>query len=165
VKGLAVMARPIGNHLPPELVRALDGTDLGDKIGLAYPLITVDDSGAPRLSMLSAGELLARDDSSVRIALWPGTRTGKNLARADEVLLCCIIAGSVLYVRGRSRRLVTAHDAGVQCFEVAVTAVETDAHEGMPVTSGITFAPVDPAPEVVLASWEDQLAALAKAHD
>jgi hypothetical protein len=35
----------------------------------------------------------------------------------------------------------------------------------MPVTSGITFAPVDPAPEVVLASWEDQLAALAKAHD
>ncbi|HVV21908.1 MAG TPA: hypothetical protein VHF06_20910 [Pseudonocardiaceae bacterium] len=157
------MATLIGDRLPPDLVRAFDGTDLDAKIGPAYPLITVDESGAPRLSMLSAGELLAVDERTVRIGLWPNTRTGRNLATGREVLLCVAEPGSVRYVRGVPWKLLSP-DPAVDCFEMAVRAVESDSHDGMPVTTGITFDVVRPGRAEVLAMWQGQVAALRAAR-
>jgi hypothetical protein len=152
------MATHIGDRLPDDLVALFDGTGLAAKVGPAYPLITVDSSGAPRLSMLSAGELLAMSDRTVRIGLWPGTNTGENLASGREALLCFVEPGSVRYVRGTAVRL--AGPEGVDCFELAVRSVESDSHDGMPVTTGITFDIVRPSRDEVLAAWQRQLAAL-----
>lgn len=152
------MATLIGDRLPEDLVAFFAGTDLAAKIGPAYPLVTVDSSGAPRLSMLSAGELLATSDRTVRIGLWPGTTTGANLADGREALLCVVEPGSVRYVRGTAVRL--AGPDGVDCFELTVRSVESDSHEGMPVTTGIAFDIVRPGRDEVLTAWERQLAAL-----
>jgi hypothetical protein len=154
------MARHIGDRLPADLVGALAGTDLEAQVGVAYPLVTVDESGAPRFSMLSAGELLAVDDATIRIGMWPDTRTGVNLVEGREALLCAVVPGSVRYVRGRAVRLAAPPGAGVECFELTVHAVESDGHDGMPVATGITFTTVRPSRAEVLAAWRTTLAAL-----
>lgn len=155
------MAQQIGDRLPADLVHRFAGTELDALVGIAYPLVTVDESGAPRLNMISAGELLSVGDTALRVVLWPHTRTGANLAAGREALLCVVEPGSVRYVRGTALRLVSPGE--LECFELTVRAVESDRHEGMPVATPITFTTVTPSRAEVLASWRVQLTLLAAA--
>jgi len=148
--------------LPGELIRALDDATLGDAEQPAFLLLTGDEDGAPRMSMVSAGELLVRDARTLRVALWRGTRSAANLARGGTVLLGAVSPGSVIYVRARPDRLVVAEPAEVECFELTVTEVRADAHAGMPVTSGIRFR--TDAPEQAAAGWRRQRELLASAR-
>ncbi len=157
------MATLIGDRLPPDLARLFAGDDLPTQVGVAYPLVTVDEPGTPRLSMLSAGELLAVGDRAIRVAMWPNTNTGVNLAAGRPALLCVVRPGSVHYVRGSGVRLEPPPAADVECFELTVTAVEVDGHEGMPVATPITFDTISPSRAEVLEMWRVQLAALAAA--
>lgn len=155
------MARLLGDRLPPDLVARFAGENLETLVGVAYPLVTVDDAGTPRLNMVSAGELLAVSDRALRIVLWPRTRTGANLAAGREALLCVVEPGSVRYVRGTATRLESPGE--LECFELTVTAVESDSHDGMPVATPITFTVVRPSRQEMLAAWRAQLATLANA--
>jgi hypothetical protein len=154
------VSRLVGDRLPAEVVRAFDGSDLEGKVGPAQVLVTPDPDGTPRPCLLSAGEVLAVDDRTLRVALWPGTRTSQNLGRGVPVLLCYVAPGTVYYVRGRSRPLGPGPGSRLERFEVAVESVESDAHPGMPVTSGITFAVPGTEPARVAAAWEEQIRAL-----
>jgi hypothetical protein len=60
-------------------------------------------------------------------------------------------------------KLVSA-DPAVDCFEMAVRAVESDSHDGMPVATGITFDVVNPSRAEVLELWESQITALRTAR-
>lgn len=157
------MSKLIGDTLPPEVVAALDGRDLERKIGPAYLLLTGDADGLPRPCMLSAGEVLAVDERTLRFALWPGTRTAANLERGAAAVFCYVVPGSVLYVRGPTRTLDEA-EGSLRCFELTVQSVESDAHAGMPVTSGISFAVERGDPAAVAEAWERQLAPLRETH-
>jgi hypothetical protein len=148
--------------LPGELVRALGDASLADAEQPAYLLLTGDEDGAPRISMVSAGELLVRDERTLRVALWRGTWTGANLARGGTALLGAVSPGSVIYVRARPYRLVAAEPAEVECFELTVTEVRADAHAGMPVTSGIMFR--TDSPDQTAADWRRRRDLLANAR-
>lgn len=157
------MSKPVGDRLPEEVRRALDGQALEDKVGVAYLLVTADDDGTPRPCMLSAGELLAVDDRTLRVALWPGTRTSANLARGSPALLCYVAPGSVFYVRGRGRPLPETTSTRLARFEIGVESVESDVHEGMPVTSPIVFSVEGSDPAAVVEAWRGQIRALREA--
>jgi hypothetical protein len=154
------MTRAIGDRLPDEVMAAFDGEDLERKVGPAYLLVTVDPEGTPRPCMLSAGEIVATDDRHLRLALWAGTKTSRNLAAGSTVLLCFVAPGVTYYVRGRPRALGTSEAPRLERFEVEVTAVESDVHPGMPVTSPITFAVEAGDPAEVAATWREQVRAL-----
>lgn len=158
------MTERIGDRLPDDLVRTFDGTSPENQLGVAYPLVTVDEAGTPRFSMLSAGELLATGNRTLRIAMWPHTRTGANLASGRQALLCVVTPGSVRYVRGHATRLVPPAGVDLECFELTVSSVESDSHEGLPVATPITFDVVEPSPAQVLAMWRGQLDALVAAR-
>jgi hypothetical protein len=151
------MSKRIGDTLPAEVLEALDGRDLAAKVGPAHLLLTGDEDGTPRPCMLSAGELLAADEKSLRFALWPGTQTVANLEQGRPAIFCYVAPGTVLYVRGRVRPLP---DAELRNFELIVESVESDGHAGMPVTTGISFAIERGDPADVVAAWERQLAPL-----
>lgn len=151
------MSQVVGETIPEVVAAAFDGADLTEKLGLGFVLITVDPDGLARPCMLSAGEILVTGPHTVRLGLWSGSSTSRNLAAGSPVLFCHVAPGSVYYLRGRSRALRADPAAGLDCFELRVTRVETDSHEGLPVTSGITFTVVDPDPPAVLAMWERQL--------
>ncbi|NMH98539.1 hypothetical protein [Pseudonocardia acidicola] len=159
------MARLIGDRLPPELVEALGDDALAGEDQPAYLLSTCDDSGNPRISMLSVGELVVPDDRHLRVALWQDTHTGHNLRAGRPALFSSIAPGSVLYVRTDPAPLPAPPGSRLDFFELTVTAVESDEHIGMPVTSGITFttAGADAGHDDIVATWRRQRGLLAAA--
>ena len=110
--------------------------------------------------MLSAGEVLAPDERRIRFALWAGTRTTANLERGGRVLFCHVAPGSVVYVRGETRRLAVEPGVNLACFELGIDSVESDDHAGMPVTSGISFTVERRDPAAVAETWRRQIDAL-----
>ncbi|GAA4614625.1 hypothetical protein GCM10023195_63910 [Actinoallomurus liliacearum] len=157
------MAESLGNRLPDELVQALGDEALVAPDQPAFLLITTDPDGAPRICMLSVGELFVRDERTLRVALWRGTRTARNLGRGGTVLLGAVSPGSVIYVRATPRHLTLPEPTGPDCFELTVTGVESDVHVGMPVTSGIMFRPDEPDRATTLTAWRRQREILARA--
>jgi hypothetical protein len=153
----------MNDHLPEHFVRALDDGVLDDPDQSAFLLVTTDDDGAPRISMVSAGELLVHGARTLRLALWPGTHTARNLARGGAVTLGAVSPDSVTYVLAEPVRLAVPEPAGVECFELTVTEVRADVHVGMPVTSGIMFRTEEPERVTAVETWRRQRALLAEA--
>jgi hypothetical protein len=158
------MSATVGTEVPEQVARLFDGTDLASKLGLGFLMVTVDKGGRPRPCMLSAGEVLVTGPETVRLGVWSGTSTARNLENGSDVLFCFVVPGTVCYLRGRARPLRCEPEARLDCFELAVESVETDSHAGLPVTSGITFTVTDPDPETVLATWTAQLNAIRDAE-
>jgi hypothetical protein len=154
------MAKSLGDRLPETVLRAFDGHDLEAKVGPAHLFVTVDPDGGPRPCMLSAGELLAPDDRRLRVLLWKGTGTSRNLAAGGPVLFCYVEGGEVVYVKGEPRPLPREGGGGCARFQPLGRAVHPPPHAGLPVTGGITFG-VDGGDRAKVArGWERQLAAL-----
>lgn len=110
--------------------------------------------------MLSAGEILAVDDRHLRVGLWPGTNSSRNMMAGGQVLFCFVAPGAVLYVRGVARDLGPSGATKLARFEIAVGSVESDVHTGMPVTGAIAFSIGSADPADVVRAWGDQLEAL-----
>lgn len=156
------MADLLGDRLPDELVHALDDETLTAPEQPAFLLVTTDEDGAPRICMVSAGELLVRDERTLRVALWRGTRTAHNLGRGGTALLGAVSPGSVIYVRTTPARLMLPEETGLESFELTVTGVQADVHVGMPVTSGIRFRSDEPDHAGTVTAWHRQRELLAQ---
>jgi hypothetical protein len=154
------MSKLIGNRLPDEILRAFDGEQLQEKVGPAYLLVTTDDDGTPRPCMLSAGEVLAVDNRHIRVALWPGTTTARNLARGGRTLFCFVAPRLVYYAKGSSTALGRGGDSKLERFQIEIDAVESDIHQGMPVKNTIQFELESLDPTTVAGQWRHQIDAL-----
>ena len=156
------MSEFLSERMPAASVAAFDGRDLERKFGDAYVLLTSDPDGTPRPCMLSAGEVLALDDRTIRLALWTGSNTVANLARGTRTVICFVAPATVLYIKGTPRRLALRPASGLEYFEIRVERVDSDAHVGMPVTQGIRFTSEAEPIESVLAAWQTILKELAE---
>jgi hypothetical protein len=154
------VSKHLGDKLPREVITAFDGERIEEKIGLAYLLVTTDEDGTPRPCMLSAGEILVSDDKHLRVALWPGTTTSKNLARGSRALFCYVAPGSVVYAKGHPISLGSGPDSKLERFEVTIDTVESDTHQGMPVKETVLFEVEGMDTSKVAANWNRQLDAL-----
>jgi hypothetical protein len=153
----------IGEHLPREVLSAFNGEELLSKIGLAYLIVTVDPEGTPRPCMLSMGEILAIDDSHLRLAIWRGTHTDANLAAGSPVLMCYVEDRLVLYIRGQTRLLCEDQEASQTYYELEVSSVERDDHPGMPVVDTIRFSVEGASLDETVGEWEERLKRLRQA--
>jgi hypothetical protein len=150
-------------ELPADLRKALDGRDLQTKIGQTYLLVTVDADGAPRMCMLSAGEVVVAGPDRLRVGLWRGTHTSENLARGGSCLFCYVAAGTVLYAWAFPTELTVPAEARLKVFELQVTALRNDEHPGMPVAAPIRFEVADADRDRVLERWTRQVELLVSA--
>jgi hypothetical protein len=143
--------------LPAEVVALLDGSDLEDRVGLTVELITTGGDGWPRVALLSAGEVLATDDSRIRLALWPDSCTTANLTRTGRGVLALVHDGTAFTVRvetGRGPDL----PGPLAAFDGRVAGVRRDEVGYARLTGGITFELPEAAG--VVARWRDTIAAL-----
>ena len=146
--------------LDADVVALLDGTDLQARAGLTLELITLDADGWPRVALLSVGEVLATGEGSVRLALWPGSRTTANLERSARALLAFVHDGAAHRVRLQARRgadLLVGADARAT-FDASVGSAARDEVPYARLSTGITHELVDP--EGTLARWRATVAAL-----
>jgi hypothetical protein len=151
-----------GPRLSAEVVGLLDGSDLGARVGLTLQLLTVDEAGWPRVALLSAGEVLTLDESSLRLALWPGSRTTANLTRTGHGTLVFVHAGASHSVAIEARRAGDLAEPSIRAvFDGRVVDAQRDEVPYAVLRSGITFDLPDPAS--VLPRWRATIDALRRA--
>jgi hypothetical protein len=154
------VSRRIGDTLPEQLAQALSGTDLASQVGRTYALLTADERGDVSVALLSAGEVVATDDRRLRIALWPGTTTTRNLMQTGRATLTSIEPAGSFYVRLDARRAADLRTASMShaVFDAHVTEVLADDVSYAAIVSGIRFDLKDPA--AVVERWQSTVDAL-----
>lgn len=143
-----------GNTLPPEVQALFE--PVGDVEGQCFLLATGDPDGTPRPCVLSAAEIAVKDPSTLRLLLWPTSRTTENLARGGTAVLTAVAPPAVFHIRLAPRDLPNTTPSGLSRFELSVTSVESDGHEGMPVVASMRFRVQPELAERTLALWRDQ---------
>ena len=160
------MSTRAGDRLDEARFRRLSG-QLASRPPEAILIATTDDRGRPHPALLSHGEVLAVTPDVLRFALSAKSTTAHNLAARGAVTLCLIGPEGAAYVKAAARALPAERslaEKGLVAFEARVEDVLVDAPaagETARLTSGITFAPDDPASQA--REWTARLDALRRA--
>ena len=151
------MSKSLGSRLPPEVMTMLAGEDLRAGSGLTFTLVVTGSDGWPSFALLSVGEVLATDDATVRLALWPGSGTTAALTASGKATMMAIGGDSVWYLHLAARRGPDLTVTGMNraYFEAAVDEVLVDKVTYATITSGISFELPDP--EAVLGRWQQTI--------
>lgn len=144
------MSRSLGAALPPALLERLSQRDLGSRLGVGLPFVTVDRAGRPHAMLLSYLEVRAYDPGTLGLVIQGRSTTARNLAERVVGTLLIVEPDAVMYVKGRAvdGPLEVAGDAGLGLgyFLLAVEEVLEDAaadwEAGMRITTGIHYRPV-----------------------
>lgn len=155
------MSTSLGNRLPEPVMNLFAAGEREHAEGQCFILVTVDSDGQARPCLLSVGEMCTTDDRHLRASVWPDSQTTANLDTGNPALLVVAAPPDAFHIRATPQRLPTTPNSSLARFELTVTSVETDAHEGMPVTRPMWFAARDDLREKALAMWRDQHNALA----
>lgn len=155
------MSRSIGPQLPITLQAALAGTEPEAARGRTFQLLTTAEDGAVSVALLSAGEILAMNADHLRLALWPGSTTTRNLSRVPRGTLVSIEPEGAFYVRLATRRLADLRAGGMDhaAFDATVVDVLEDEVTYARLTSGLRFELLDGPASV--RRWRATLSALA----
>lgn len=147
--------------LPSAITDLLDGSDPGRHVGFTIQLLTVDPDGAPRVALLSAGEVVALDSLRVRIALWPDSHSTANLTRSGLTTLAFVFENAAYDVRlGVCRGEDLSSPTRLAVFEGRVAGVCHDVAPYAVLESGISFRLLDESS--VVARWRATTEALVR---
>jgi hypothetical protein len=148
------MSKSLGNQLPADALAMLAGEDLRAGLGATFTLVVQGEDGFPTVALLSVGEVLATDASTVRLALWPGSGTTASLTAAGKATMMLVGGDSVWYLRLVARRGPDIAEEGLSraYFECTLDDVLVDKVTYARITSGISFEL--PEPDKVLDRWQ-----------
>lgn len=155
------MTRSLGNQLPDSIRQLLDGSQLAEREGLTFLLLTNDEDNWPQVAMLSVGEVVAVDARSLRAGLWLHSGSSNNLTRSGQATLVTVANGNGYYVRLSAERgadLDLGSEGRLAYFTLQVEDVQEDSTEYASLTSGVTFALK--YPDQVVPRWQHTVDAL-----
>ena len=153
-----------GRALTPALLARLSQRDLGDRLGIALPLVTVDADGRPHPMLVSYLELRAYDAATIGLVIHAGSTSTVNLATRDVATLAIVEADVVAYVKLRrvDGPWPVVEDPRLVYFLLAVEELREDTataeEAGARIIAGPRYAP---APALDSAWARVTLAALA----
>lgn len=153
------MSRALEPRLPPS-VRALLDADPVEAVGQTI-LLLVDAGGWPHQAMISTGEIVARDDTALALALWPDSTASRALAAGGRVTLSLVLPPTAYLIRAEvapDGELETPLAGRLARFAGTVVAVRADEAPYATLESGVTFSLHDP--DQVLARWREVREAL-----
>ena len=83
---------------------------MDEKSGRAYegkiiPIFTLDESGWPHPALLSYYEVVAKNSTTIDIALWKNSSTARNLRQTNKVTLLITDKGVNYYLKGSVKEL------------------------------------------------------------
>jgi hypothetical protein len=151
IRGLAMNKLSISS----DLFQLLNGKDLVDKQHHAMMLLTTTEDLWPHVAMLSVGEIIAIDDTQLRLSLWPETTTTANMIRTGQATLVAFYRGTAHYVRLALERMPVLREAKHprERFIAKVVASREDVAKYADITSGVTINLKDPPS--VIQRWEE----------
>ncbi|WP_067619538.1 pyridoxamine 5'-phosphate oxidase family protein [Alicyclobacillus acidiphilus] len=144
-------------ELPSNLIAFLDGRNLEEKQHEAMLLLTVTEDFWPHCAMLSVGEVVAMDESTLRIAIWPTSTTTANILRTGRATLVVVNDGKAYYIRlalksGRTSEETKYH---LVHFDAMVDGIREDTAKYAELLGGVRFQLNDPSD--VIARWNETI--------
>jgi hypothetical protein len=135
------MSQIIGKQLTEALFNRLKGADVGAHEGKIIPIFTTDEAGWAHPALLSYYEIIAKDGSTVDMALWKDSTTAKNLRRSGKVTLMISDLGVNYYLKGNVKELEyeMAGASPVSRFRVTMDQVIEDQEPNAEITTGLTY--------------------------
>ncbi|HYA30818.1 MAG TPA: hypothetical protein VEI95_18520 [Acidobacteriota bacterium] len=135
------MSQIIGKHLTQALLNRLKGADVEAHEGKIIPIFTTDEAGWAHPALLSYYEIIAKDGSTVDMALWKDSTTAKNLRRSGKVTLMISDLGVNYYLKGNVKELEyeMAGAPPVSRFRVIMEQVIEDQEPNAEITTGLTY--------------------------
>ena len=144
------MSKSIGGDLPSELLERLSGARLHDAADRVVVACSVDERGFPHAAILSYAEVLAVDSRTIRIAVYGGSGTARNVRRDGRLTLLLIEPEFAYYIKGTAAEL----SASMRCsphnakLTLAVSEILHDAPDAgfepdARITSGIRYVNPD----------------------
>ena len=135
------MSQIVGKELTRVLLDRLSGRDIDTHEGKIIPIFTIDEQGWAHPGLLSYYEIVAKDASTLDMALWKDSSTAKNLRRAGKVTLMISDKGLNYYLKGSVRELQheMAGAPQVSRFRVTLEQVIEDQEPNAEITTGLTY--------------------------
>jgi hypothetical protein len=135
------MSQLLGNELPAPLQQRLSGAETDSHEGKIIPIFTIDESGWPHPALLSYYEIVAKNSSTLDMALWKDSSTAKNLRRAGKVTLMISDRGVNYYLKASVHELFYEMPgaAPVSRFRVTLEQVIEDQEPNAEITTGLTY--------------------------
>lgn len=135
------MSRLIGNAITKELVERLSGNRVTTFEGRIIPIFTLDEKGWPHPALLSYYEIVARNATTLDVALWKDSSTAKNLRTSAKITIMITDRDINYYLKGTARELQYEMTGAPQVsrFRVTVEEVLEDQEPNAQITSGLTY--------------------------
>jgi hypothetical protein len=136
------MSQSLGKELTDALLARLSGGDVESHEGKIIPIFTIDERGWAHPALLSYYEVVARDRSTLDMALWKNSSTANNLRRSGKVTLMIADQGVNYYVKGTVAQLQSemAGAPPVSHFRVTIDELVEDQEPNAQITSGMTYS-------------------------
>ncbi len=143
------------NQLSSAILELLNGKNLPDKQHEAMLLLSMDEDQWPHVAMISVGEIVALNETELRLSLWRNTVTTSNLIRTGKGTFVVFFEGVAYYVKILVKELPEISEARHerQCFSAKVANVRADVAKYADIVSGVRIRLHEPGP--VIQRWEE----------
>ena len=136
------MSQLLGKELTEALLKRLSGQDVKAYEGKIIPIFTLDESGWPHPALLSYYEVVAKNLTTIDIALWKNSSTARNLRQTNKVTFLIADKGINYYLKGSVKEL-QAEIPGIPLqsrFRVTTEQLLEDQEPNAEITSGLTYS-------------------------
>jgi len=135
------MSQLLGKELTPALLQRLGGADVEAHEGKIIPICTIDEAGWAHPALLSYYEVVAKDSSTLDMAVWKNSSTAVNLRNAGKVTFIVSDRAVNYYLKGSVRELEFEMTGAVPVsrFRVTLEQVIEDQEANAEITTGLTY--------------------------
>jgi hypothetical protein len=135
------MSQVLGKTLTEELLRQLGGKEIEAHEGKIIPIFTVDERGWANPALLSYYEIIAKDSSTLDMALWKNSSTANNLRRTGKVTVMITDKGVNYYLKGSVKELQAEMPGApvVSRFRFTLEQLVEDQEPNAEITTGMTY--------------------------
>jgi hypothetical protein len=135
------MSQLLGKELTPALLERLGGSQVESHEGKIIPILTIDEAGWAHPALLSYYEVVAKNPTTLDMALWKGSSTANNLRRTGKITFMVSDQGTNYYLKGSVRELEyeMTGAAPVSRFRVTLEQLIEDQEPNAEITTGLTY--------------------------
>jgi len=131
----------LGKELTDALLKRLSGAAVASHEGKIIPIFTLDEAGWPHPALLSYYEVVAKNASTLEMAIWKDSSTANNLRRMGKISLMIADNGVNFYIKGAVKELEKEMTGAppVSRFQITVEQLLEDQEPNAQITSGMTY--------------------------
>ena len=135
------MSQILGKELTDALLKRLSGAAVASHEGKIIPILTLDEAGWPHPALLSYYEVVAKNASTLEMAIWKDSSTANNLRRMGKISLMIADNGINFYIKGAVKELEKEMTGAppVSRFQITVEQLLEDQEPNAQITSGMTY--------------------------